>query len=298
MTVHQVDSNTTTPLTAVVVTTAHTGTLPASHSFASVAPENVVLTAVKKAEDAKGLIFRVYEWAGKDATVEFHVPPGATSATVTNMQETPEGSALTVSGDVVKALIHPYEILTVRVDYALMGGPDGVRTLLGGMRRVRMGAPHLFFGKHLGQGRKSNCRFLRSPFAALRVGRNDRALPRYFTATFVRSAFWSIWLRRYISSASRLVLMGWVERSIVSPGACAPSPVAPMPARPGRIPATNAMSPAPRFIGSSSGMGLNPRLALAWLRMRRGVGGGFAGWAAWQVCVPSPKVMLAVVFGR
>jgi alpha-mannosidase len=109
------------PLTAVV-TTAHTGTLPGSHSFASVAPENVVLTAVKKAEDAKGLIFRVYEWAGKDAAVEFHVPPGATGATVTNMQETPEGSALTVTGDVVKAPIHPYEILTVRVDYA-NGGP-------------------------------------------------------------------------------------------------------------------------------------------------------------------------------
>jgi alpha-mannosidase len=109
------------PLTAVV-TTAHTGTLPASHSFASVTPENVVLTAVKKAEDAKGLIFRVYEWAGKESTVEFHVPPGATGATVTNMMEAPEGSPLAVTGDVVKAPIHPYEILTVRVDYA-NGGP-------------------------------------------------------------------------------------------------------------------------------------------------------------------------------
>ena len=107
------------PLTAVV-TTAHAGTLPASHSFASVTPENVVLTAVKKAEDAKGLIFRVYEWAGKDSTVEFHVPSGATGATITNMMETPEGSPLAVTGDVVKAPIHPYEILTVRVDY-----PDG-----------------------------------------------------------------------------------------------------------------------------------------------------------------------------
>jgi len=104
------------PLTAVV-TTAHAGTLPAEHSFASVAPENVVLTAVKKAEDANGLIFRVYEWAGKDATVEFHVPPGATSATVTNLMETPEGAPLAVTGDVVKAPIKPYEILTIRVDY-------------------------------------------------------------------------------------------------------------------------------------------------------------------------------------
>jgi alpha-mannosidase len=109
------------PLTAVV-TTAHPGSLPASHSFASVAPENVVLTAVKKAEDANGLIFRVYEWAGKETTAEFHVPPGATSATITNLMETPEGSPLTVVGDVVKAPIHPYEILTIRVDYP-SGGP-------------------------------------------------------------------------------------------------------------------------------------------------------------------------------
>ena len=81
------------PLTAVV-TTAHPGALPADHSFASVTPDNVVLTAVKKAEDANGIIFRCYEWAGKDATVEFHVPPGATGATVTNMMENPEGSPL------------------------------------------------------------------------------------------------------------------------------------------------------------------------------------------------------------
>ena len=109
------------PLQAVV-TTAHSGLLPAEHSFASVTPENVVLTAVKKAEDAKGLIFRAYEWAGKDSTVEFHVPPGATSASVTNMMEMPEGSPLSVTGDVVTAPIHPYEILTIRVDYP-NGGP-------------------------------------------------------------------------------------------------------------------------------------------------------------------------------
>ena len=96
--------------------------MPAEHSFASVEPENVVLTAVKKAEDANGLIFRVYEWAGKDATVEFHVPPGATGATVTNLMEKPQGDALTVTGDLVKVPIHPYEILTVRVDYP-GGGP-------------------------------------------------------------------------------------------------------------------------------------------------------------------------------
>lgn len=110
------------PLQAVPAT-EHSGSLPAEHSFASVEPDNVVLTAVKKAEDAKGLIFRVYEWAGKTATVEFHVPPGATGATVTNLMEKPQGDALAVTGGVVKVPIHPYEILTVQVNYP-QGGPQ------------------------------------------------------------------------------------------------------------------------------------------------------------------------------
>lgn len=104
------------PLQAVV-TTAHPGTLPAAHSFASVGPENVVLSAVKKAEDANALIFRAYEWAGKETTAEFHVPPGATGATVTNLMEKPEGAPLSVTANTIRVPIHPYEILTVRVDY-------------------------------------------------------------------------------------------------------------------------------------------------------------------------------------
>ena len=108
------------PLTAVLAT-AHPGALPASHSFASVAPDNLVLTAVKKAEDADGLIFRAYEWAGKDSVAEFHVPAGARSATVTNLMESPQAGPLVVTpeanGSVVKVSVHPYEILTIRVDY-------------------------------------------------------------------------------------------------------------------------------------------------------------------------------------
>jgi alpha-mannosidase len=104
------------PLEAVA-TTAHGGALPPVHSFAAMGPDDVVLTAVKKSEDANALIFRAYEWAGKEATAEFHIPPGATSATETNLMEAPEGSALETAGDTVRVPIHPYEILTVRVDY-------------------------------------------------------------------------------------------------------------------------------------------------------------------------------------
>ena len=45
------------------------------------------------------------------------MPAGATGATVTNLMEKPEGSALEVAGDVVKVPIHPYEILTIQVNY-------------------------------------------------------------------------------------------------------------------------------------------------------------------------------------
>ena len=97
---------------------SHTGALPAMKSYVSVAPENVVLTAVKKAEDTDGLIFRVFEWAGKESTVTFTVPAGAKAATETDLMEKPVGSALTVTDGKVSLPIHPFEILTVRVDYA------------------------------------------------------------------------------------------------------------------------------------------------------------------------------------
>jgi alpha-mannosidase len=96
----------------------HTGSLPLEHSYLSVAPENVVLTAVKKAEDDNGLILRVFEWAGKESSVTFTVPPGATAATETNLMEKSVGAALPVNGNKVSVAIHPYEILSIRVDYA------------------------------------------------------------------------------------------------------------------------------------------------------------------------------------
>ncbi len=96
---------------------AHSGALPTTYGYVTVKPENVVLTALKKAEDENGLIFRVYEWAGKSSDVQIHIPKGAVAATVTNLMEKPEGSALPLSTDTVTVPIHPYEILTVRVDY-------------------------------------------------------------------------------------------------------------------------------------------------------------------------------------
>jgi alpha-mannosidase len=77
----------------------------------------VVLTAVKKAEDADALVYRMYEWAGTASEVKLHVAPGAAYAVESNLMEKVEGPHLALSGDVVTVPIKPYEILTVQVFY-------------------------------------------------------------------------------------------------------------------------------------------------------------------------------------
>jgi alpha-mannosidase len=97
---------------------AHAGERAQLHSFAGIQNDNVVLTAMKRSEDGKGLVLRFYESAGKGGNVTLNVPGGATSATVVNMMEKPEGSALSVIGDKVTVPVTPFEIQTVRVDYS------------------------------------------------------------------------------------------------------------------------------------------------------------------------------------
>ena len=65
-----------------------------------------------------GLVFHLYEWAGKPGSIEITVPPGATAATETNLMEQPLGQPLTVSGDKITVPVRPYEIVAVRVDYS------------------------------------------------------------------------------------------------------------------------------------------------------------------------------------
>jgi alpha-mannosidase len=107
-----------TPLMAEQVF-AHTGEMPPTHSFVALDNPNVTLSAVKKAEDANALIFRMYEWAGKPTEVKLHVPAGALYAIETNLMEDPIPGAehLPLTGDVVTVPIKPYEILTLQVAY-------------------------------------------------------------------------------------------------------------------------------------------------------------------------------------
>jgi alpha-mannosidase len=109
------------PLKALPVE-AHAGDSRVDQSFVAVDQDNVVVTAIKKTEDGDALLLRFYEWAGKNSDVHLTVPAGAASGTLTNLMEQPEGSPLTLSPDSkITVPVHPFEIVSVRVDYPHAG---------------------------------------------------------------------------------------------------------------------------------------------------------------------------------
>ena len=106
------------PLLAVT-TTRHQGTLNSSQSFFSTREYNVVITTIKKDADENSLIVRFYEWAGKKGDVHLTLPDKAASASATNLMESVEGSlSLDATGKVVTVPTNPYEIKTVKVQFA------------------------------------------------------------------------------------------------------------------------------------------------------------------------------------
>ncbi len=107
-----------TPLTAQQVF-PHTGRLPPTHSFASIDEPNVILTAMKKAEDTHALIFRMYDSTGQGTATHLHIPPGALYAIETNLMETPLPNAdhLPITNDTITLPIQPWQIRTLEVIY-------------------------------------------------------------------------------------------------------------------------------------------------------------------------------------
>jgi len=92
----------------------HTGSLPETRSFLQTEQSNIVVTALKKAEDSEDLVVRFYEWAGKPGDVRLQFSMPVQSAMDINLMEKP-GGALAVQGGVVVVPTRPFEIRTVQV---------------------------------------------------------------------------------------------------------------------------------------------------------------------------------------
>jgi len=100
----------------VVPTGNHQGPLAAEHSFIQVQPGNVVLTALKKAEDDDAIVLRFYECAGTESDVKLRLPPGAQSVYETDLMEKPIVS-LALQESLATVHTKPYEIKTVKVQF-------------------------------------------------------------------------------------------------------------------------------------------------------------------------------------
>ena len=84
--------------------------------FVEIEPANVILTAIKKAEEDEGLIFRFYEFEGKPAQVRLRMPEVALRAAETNLLEKKiQSLPLEGNGKEITLSIQPYEIRTVKV---------------------------------------------------------------------------------------------------------------------------------------------------------------------------------------
>jgi alpha-mannosidase len=106
----------------------HQGSLPPSHSFVQIEPANVILTAIKKAEDDNSLVFRFFEFEGKASTVQMTLPEAAAAALRTNLMEKEEGPLpLASSGTQITTTIGPYEIKSVKVNFRDVAGPTPPR---------------------------------------------------------------------------------------------------------------------------------------------------------------------------
>ena len=103
----------------VVSTDVHEGALPPSMSFAEVLTRNVVLAAVKKAEDGDGIVLRLYEVEGKDTEAVVRLSGLAASgaaAVETDLMEQPLPlSSARIKGEEVSVNIPAYGIATVLV---------------------------------------------------------------------------------------------------------------------------------------------------------------------------------------
>jgi alpha-mannosidase len=95
----------------------HDGELPRQWSFLTVDAPNVIVTAIKQAEDSTAVLVRMYEIEGKKADVKLTFPRMVQSTSETNLMEQP-GAALIAARNTVNTTISPYEIRTVMVNLA------------------------------------------------------------------------------------------------------------------------------------------------------------------------------------
>jgi alpha-mannosidase len=125
-------------LTAIMPATT-TGTLPAEGSFVSSAAANVLITAVKRAEDDNDLVVRCYESQGRPTAAALTAFWPVQKVQSVNFIEDPQpeaGETVAPDGRTVKATLRGYEIRTLKLQLQPVPGTTQSGTRGGGPPRA------------------------------------------------------------------------------------------------------------------------------------------------------------------
>jgi alpha-mannosidase len=98
----------------VISTDAHTGTLPAMHSFVNVESGNFIVTALKRAEDGAGFILRGHEALGGAGQVRLRLGFPVTRAWLSDLMER-TGAEVVVRDGAIEFPAQPFAHITLRL---------------------------------------------------------------------------------------------------------------------------------------------------------------------------------------
>jgi mannosylglycerate hydrolase len=106
------------PLRALQTVPGKTGTLPQRHSFLSIEPDNLLLSALKKAEKGDASILRFYETSGKrvSATVQSGVHLNRVSTTNLGEVEQRDPSLRLPNDSDISVNVDPFQVKTVLLE--------------------------------------------------------------------------------------------------------------------------------------------------------------------------------------
>jgi alpha-mannosidase len=92
------------------------GTLPAEYSFIKLTPNNLILSALKKAEDSEAVILRFFETTGVSTQAKVELFKDIKRLTMVDLLEREEGE-LPFKGKRFNLAVKPFEIVTLKLEF-------------------------------------------------------------------------------------------------------------------------------------------------------------------------------------
>jgi len=92
------------------------GALPSEYSFLKISPHNLILSALKKAEDSDGVILRFFETKGEATEAEVELFKAIRRLTLVDLLER-EQSELPFEGNRFRLEVKPFEIVTLKLEF-------------------------------------------------------------------------------------------------------------------------------------------------------------------------------------